>query len=405
MQQKKIKLLFVIESLTISGSEKSLITLLSNIDPDLYEIDLQLFRYGGELDKNVPNYVNLLDCLAFVQYSSESWKHNIKAVFSKNKISYFIAKLNYSLRLRFRKRGVSEISKLYWESVSHLLEKTDKEYDFAIAFAQGAPTYYVKDIIKAKRKIAWVNANMVIKNQNKKFQEKYYNDFDKIVAISEGAKNHLINILPQFSHKYLIIPNIIDFKSIPKMAELYEAPIKTNTFNILTVGRLDNRMKGMDITIEACKILKEKGIDFHWFIIGNGEFKGVMETFINKYNLNGHLNLLGAINNPYPYFKKADLYVQTSRSEGYGRTIAEARMLNLPIVTTNFDTVGLQIEHLKNGVITEINPEAVADGIIKIMNDKELYNSIVEYLKREPKENTETVKRFDAMISNLLTTN
>ncbi|NGX84735.1 glycosyltransferase [Aequorivita sp. KMM 9714] len=398
---QKIKLLFVIESLTLAGSEKSLIALLTNLDSELYEIDLQLFRYGGELEGFLPNYVNVLPVLPYNDFVSRPFIQNFKSLNFK----FIKAKLTYSLGLRKRTRNHSEIAKLYWESVQNTFSIQSKKYDVAIAFAQGVPTFYVMDKVKATKKVTWVNANMQFTKNNIEFQRLYYSKYDYIVAISEGTKDHMINYFPDLKSNFIVISNIIDSKSIFQMARLYKPEFYHNKFNILTVGRLDEGMKGMDITIETCKVLKEHGVNFHWYIIGEGAFKSEMESFIKNNELQNDVSLLGSTDNPYPFFKVADLYVQTSRHEGYGRTIAEARMLNLPIVTTNFDTVGLQIKHKKNGIITAMNPESVADGIIDIMNDKKLYNTIQDNLKKEPKENTETIKRFDAMINNLISNN
>jgi len=96
------------------------------------------------------------------------------------------------------------------------------------------------------------------------------------------------------------------------------------------------------------------------------------------------------------------LYVQTSRHEGFGIPIAEARLLNIPVVTTRFDSVYMQMVDGKNGLVTDIDAESVADAIEKIMKDKELYNSIVRYLKTEQKENYESIEKFDKLIEQLL---
>lgn len=90
--------------------------------------------------------------------------------------------------------------------------------------------------------------------------------------------------------------------------------------------------------------------------------------------------------------------MQPSRNEGFGRTVAEARLLNIPLVCTNFDSVHQQIQQEHNGLITDLNGAAVAEGIIRLMEDKELYNKIKENLKKEEKENLESVKKFDALV-------
>ncbi|WP_417558881.1 glycosyltransferase [Mesoflavibacter zeaxanthinifaciens] len=393
----KIKLLFVIESLTLAGSEKSLIALLSNIDPALYEVDLQLLHYGGELEQFLPNYISVLPPLPYTLFARKSFAENLKSF----NINFIKAKITYSLGLRLKKGNHSEIAKLYWQSVQKSFAIQVKKYDVAIAYAQGVPTFYVMDKIKAKKKVTWVNANVQFTNSNMSFQKRYYACYDYIVPVSKINQDHFTNIFPDLSEKLWLIADIIDYANISKMANLFEPDFKKDTFNILTVARLEKGMKGLDITIETCRKLRDKEIVFHWYILGKGSFQQEIEGFIKKHKLENHLTLLGTSPNPYPYFKAADLYVQTSRSESYGISIAEARLLNTPVVTTRFDTVFMQMVDGKNGLVTDMNAQAVADAIERIMNDHVLYESIVEYLKNEEKENTETVKRFEAMINQL----
>jgi len=141
MHQKK-KLLFVIESLTLAGSEKSLIALLSNLNPALYDIDLQLFKFGNELEKFIPDYVNLLPEQEYITFASNSWKDSIKQVLSSTRSRWLVSKVVYSIKLRMRSRNHSEVAKVFWETVGGNFSTNDKQYDVAIAFAQGVPTFF-----------------------------------------------------------------------------------------------------------------------------------------------------------------------------------------------------------------------------------------------------------------------
>ena len=102
--------------------------------------------------------------------------------------------------------------------------------------------------------------------------------------------------------------------------------------------------------------------------------------------------------NPYPYLKDCTLYVQTSRFEGYGLSIAEARILNKPIVTTEFDAVYNQMIQGKNGIVVPQDSVAIADAIERLLKDKELYNAIVEFQKQEKKGNTEEIEKFYQLV-------
>lgn len=397
----KIKLLFVNDSLALAGGERSLIALLSKLDSNLYDIDLQLFRYGEELDRFIPDYVNILPPLAYTEFSKLSWK---KSILTFN-FKFLKARTNYSLKLRKGNFRNSEKAQLFWKSVGKVVAKSKKKYDVAIAYSQNSPTFYVMDKIQAKKKLAWVNVSVQYQDNNKSFQAEYYHKYDKIIPVSKDTGAHFRVEFPSLAEKLLTIEDMIDYGAILKMAELKKPSFSEDEFNILTVARLDKSQKGYDITLEACKLLKQRNLKFHWYAIGAGSYKNEMIQYIENNDLQNHFSFVGTTANPYPYFKAADLYVQTSRHEGYGLSIAEARLLNTPVVSTRFDAVYMQMVDGKNGLVVDINALAVANAIERIMNDKELYNSIVDYLQKEEKENYKSVKKFDILIEKLLKTN
>ena len=401
MKKYKKKLLFVNESLALAGGEKSLIALLSKLDPNKYEIDLQLFKYGKELDAFIPEHVNILPPLPYTQFVTKGWFKNIGTLINLSTIGFFISKLTYSINIRRGAYNHPEKSQIYWKAAANSLTVSNKKYDVAIAYAQGIPTYYVIDKTEAKRKIAWVNTNVDFPPVNKIFQKSYYKKYDVIVPVSEITKEHLNNVFPQLRSKYYTIYDMIDYAYILNMASLKTVNFNKKIFNILTVSRLNQYMKGFDITLQVCKILKERGVIFHWYVLGEGSYREKIQEFVAVNKLESFITLLGTNSNPYPYYKSADLYVQTSRKEGFGISIAEARLLNLPVVTTRFDTVFMQMVHGKNGLVVDINATAVANAIELLMKNKQLYNAIIKYQKQEQKENYESVEKFDRLINKL----
>ncbi|WP_172473158.1 glycosyltransferase, partial [Thomasclavelia cocleata] len=134
------------------------------------------------------------------------------------------------------------------------------------------------------------------------------------------------------------------------------------------------------------------------FVIGEGNQRQLLEDKIRKNKLEDIFILLGAKSNPYPYFKACDIYIQPSRFEGFGITIAEAKMFNKPIVATNFDAVRLQITNNINGLIVDLTPESIAYGIQKMINDNGYRNNIIENLKQEDVNNYEELDKFYEII-------
>ena len=123
---------------------------------------------------------------------------------------------------------------------------------------------------------------------------------------------------------------------------------------------------------------------------------------ISFYELQNNVLLLGLQTNPYPYMAQADVYVQTSRHEGFGMTISEAKILGLPIVSTNFDVIYNQIEHEKNGLIAEMKGEKIGEQILRLVRDDELRKRIRNTVLTEKNETSQTeVKKVEALIDRL----
>ena len=118
---------------------------------------------------------------------------------------------------------------------------------------------------------------------------------------------------------------------------------------ILTIGR-HVYLKGYDMAIDAAKLLKEEGINFRWYSIGEGILTSELKQKVKEYGLSENFIFLGTFTNPYPFIKECDIYCQPSRFEGFGMAIAEAKILNKPSVVTKFDVAYDQINNNKNGL-------------------------------------------------------
>lgn len=395
----KKKLLFVIDSLDVAGAEKSLVTLLGLMDFSKYEVDLHLFAHGNLLEDLVPNEVNTLEPLKYTTFTGQNLKSALLQSMTKFNFSMLLSRIRFSLDIRKEDYSNPQKARIYWETAAKVIEANKKEYDVAISYAQGIPTFYVASKVNAKKKIAWVNVSYRLEKKDQLFQMKYYDQYDQIVAVSDSAKEVLIETFPSYSDKIVILYDINNPEFISNMANLGDGYGDSfDGIRILTVGRLAHS-KGYDVALESCKQLKDEGLDFKWYVLGKGPLQNEMEQSIIQLGLQDHFILLGVKANPYPYIKNADLYVQTSRDEGFGLAIAEARMLNVPVVTTNFDAVYNQMIDGKNGLVVNRNADAVSDGIKKIIHDHELRKSIINYLQNEKKGNIEEIEKFYQLIS------
>ena len=391
-------ILFVIDSLHCAGAEKSLTTLLSLLDYSKYDVDLQLFGYGGDLEKVLPKEVNLLEPLIYTNFTEMPVKNSLIYSIKNMNVDMFISRIKYSMKIRKNDYSNAQKARVYWQSCSKCIYNSNKKYDITIAYAQGVPTFYVAEKVNAAKKFAWVNVSYKLGEKDRIFQEKYYDKYNKIVAVSDSAKEIFLQTFPKYKNNIENIYDINSYKIINKMAQngsSYDDGY--NGIRILTIGRLANQ-KGYDYALKACKILTEKNIDFKWYVLGKGPLRNEIEEYIKKNNLEDRFILLGVKPNPYPYIKDCDIYVQTSRFEGFGLAIAEARMLNKPVVTTRFDAVYNQMVHGKNGLVVDMNGKSVSDGIMELINNKDLKNNIINYLEHEKKGNEEELEKFYKLI-------
>lgn len=396
----KKKLLFVIESLVCAGAEKSLATLLNLIDYSRYDVDLQLFAYGGEFEALLPPEVNLLPPLKYFSFTYDSLISTCKHCHTADERKMLFSRLRYSLSLRTGNYTHPQKAVLFWKHTHHCFDIAKKQYDIAIAYAQGTPTFYVAECVHATKKYAWINAIYRPTARCRDYISAHYQCFDSIVCVSDAAQSTFNEVFPEYAHKSTVIYDINDGRFISRMAEMSEdvlTDMNTNALKILTVGRLAPQ-KGYDIALDACRLLNERGINFKWYVLGRGALESDIKARIAENHLEDTFILLGTRANPYPYYKQADIYVQTSRFEGFGLAIAEARMLNTPVVTTCFDAVDAQMIDGENGLVVDMSPEAVADGIERLIQDKALYEHIREYQSRERKGNEEEIKKFYQLI-------
>lgn len=385
---KKKHLLFVIDSLGVGGAEKSLLTFLSVLDYSRFDVDLQLFGYGGILEQYLPKEVKLLPPLTLtrrLQRYPFYLLYNTTLLWSRIRFSVSI-----------KKKGLrpQDITRLFWKNFSNHIDFT-KEYDVSIAYGQNLPSVYVSQRTLAKKKLAWVNGEYAPTGFNFSFYKSCYQQIDNIVTVSQSANIKLLETYPDFQPKTTVIMDMVDGRVIEQMS-MAECGIKIekDVPFLLTMARLNKPQKGYDMALETCRILKERGVNFRWYALGEGPYRSEMEQYIKEHKLEDTFILLGALPNPYPILRQCTLYVQTSRHEGFGLSIAEARILNKPVVTTEFDAVYAQMVPGENGLVVPQDPVAVADAVERLLSDADLYQHIVGYLKQEKKGNTEEIEKF-----------
>lgn len=390
------RIIFVIESMNIGGTEKALLSMISEIPKDKYDMTILMLENRGGFLGNIPNHIKVkcLDEYKVIEpVVRKSAKELVVQEITERKYMQAIRTLFYY--------GISRISgdyNVYFNNkIMNRIESLVDEYDIAVSY-QGPPShfsaYLVSKKIKAKKKIQWIHSDVSKLNLDIKTTNKLYKSFDKIFIVSTEGKNKFDEMFPQLKNKTEVFINILSENLINKQAEKKKGfSDNFDGIKILTVGRLSGE-KGQALTIPILARLKKEGYNVRWYCVGDGVLKEYYEKIIADNNVQEDYLLLGNDSNPYPYFKECDIYVQPSKFEGYCITLAEARVFNKPIVATNFVGAREQLVNNETGFIVEYNEDEVFTAIKELINNKEIKNKFINNLKNELVDTTKEMNKF-----------
>jgi glycosyltransferase involved in cell wall biosynthesis len=148
-------------------------------------------------------------------------------------------------------------------------------------------------------------------------------------------------------------------------------------FTIINVSRLDIEQKGQDILLKASAICRDKGYLFDLIFIGkespnNKKSRLVLDELVEKLELQDLVHFMGIQHDVRKYFKQSDLFVLSSRYEGFGNVVIEAMAAELPVLVSNVDGPGELVRDGQNGLLFNVGDEQdLANKIIILMDNKE----------------------------------
>ncbi|WP_026694382.1 glycosyltransferase [Peribacillus kribbensis] len=395
----KKNLLFVIPGLSAGGGEKSLVSLLNQLDFNLYNVDLFLLNHDGIFMDLIPREVNILPLPKDYKIFSMPFHKSIFKFLIHGRILLSYYRTLFSVNNK-KTKNESLKEQDNWKYLSKALSCLDKNYDVAVGFLEKTSTYFCVEKVKADKKIGWVHIDYNKLGMDPNYDIRYFNKLNHIVTVSEECANILREKFPTEQNKVRVIHNIVSPAAIKMMADENSSNVfnkKSNEIIILSIGRL-HYQKGFELAIGACKNLVELGYKIKWHVIGEGEERTKLTGLINKYNLQDHFILLGVKPNPYPYIKQADIFVMTSRFEGKSIAIDEAKILNKPIVVTNYPTARDQLQTGIDGLIVDMDPKDISKGIEKLIKEKSYREQIISALATQHLGTEDEIKKFYQII-------
>lgn len=372
----KKSILFVINSLGQGGAEKALVELLNVLNPEQYDLYLFLMVNRGELYLQLPSYVRVLhskrDPRSVLSPAGQFACIRTAARASFRRLSLFrdLPYLCRNWRDLKRRKIPLNLTQLTWKVVSDGSRRLPQEFDLAVAYLEGAATYYVADHVRAKRKAAFVHVNFSKAGYTRGLNGTCYDRFDRVYTVSDNVKADFLGVHPEQEAKTRVFHNIIN---VPRILEKAGEPGFEDGYGgkrIVTLGRLTPE-KGYELPIKALALLLKEGRDLRWYALGEGPERPKLEKLIAELGLEGRFLLMGSKENPYPYLKAADIYVHATRYEGKSVSIEEAQVLRKPIVASDIPGNREQILSGKDGLLVELAPEKLAAAIASLLDSPE----------------------------------
>ncbi|MCQ5140774.1 glycosyltransferase [Enterocloster bolteae] len=397
------KILIVSQAMELGGVERALLGLLETIDTTKYEVSLFLMRHTGELLKYIPENIELMPKIP--EYSllavpiTEVLKSRKPEILFGRTLGKLKAKA-YCKKNRFT--GFNAVEDLYSHkyTVPFMPFLNENEYDMVISFL--TPHYIVNKKVKAKKKIAWIHTDYASIEIDVKSELEMWNNFDCIVSISNQVSESFLKMFPLLKERIIVIQNIMPIRYMRCLMNEFDASEEMRsdgTVKLLSVGRFCTA-KNFDNVPEICKRLRDKGLDIRWYLIGYGVDEPLIRKKIAEYKMDKYIIVLGKKENPYPYFKQCDIYVQPSRYEGKCMSVIEAQMLHKPVVISNYATARNQLIDGYDGIIVPLPVEDFANGIEKVIRNKELQSKLVNNTMNTDYSNYNEIKKIYSIIEN-----
>ncbi|HDC4322747.1 glycosyltransferase [Aeromonas hydrophila] len=340
----KKKVLFVMKTLEGGGAEKVLVNILNHLDEAKYEITLLLLKYEGVYLSSLPSYIK------------------VKYLLGPEPTGFLRRGVIYSMK----KRWYSLVLAKPWLANALLPDY----YDVGVSFLEGDASLLLSYLNGPQKKIAWVHIDLERHHTLPREIEKVvYERMDEVVCVSEGVKQSVLNLHPVLESNISVIYNPVDTTFI---AAKGQESIKVGRgLNVLAIGRLLNSQKAFDLLLAAHHQNIAAGMDYHLTILGEGSDREVLEKYIQEHQLSDHTSLLGFQDNPYPYIAGCDLFVMSSRYEGYPVVLVEAMTLGKAIVSTACTGPQEALNDGEFGYLVPVNDvNTLAKGIKTLLEDQ-----------------------------------
>ena len=397
---KKPRIFINMHYLELGGAERALLGLLNALDTNKVDVDLFLNQHTGAFMPLIPDKINLLPEIP--AYSAI--ERPMRSILYEGHFGILIGRLIGKYRHKKYLKSIGKTrdgsaTQYAFDGVLPFLPslKHFGHYDMAISFLD--PPHIVQDKVDADIKMEWIHADWSTIDVNEKLVASRWGRNDYIVSISEHVGERFLKRFPQFKDKIIEIHNILSPSFVKDQAaqSVDFGDFNPDGITLCSVGRIAYA-KNFDNLPHIAKILKEKGLTFHWYVIGPGDLGEISKT-IQEDDVDDCVHFIGAKSNPYPWMQACDIYVQPSRYEGHSVTVREAQILGKPVIITNYPTAKSQVLDGVDGIICGMDNSSIAEAIYSLANDRNRQQLLTDYVSSHDYGNEHEVNKIYKLLN------
>jgi glycosyltransferase involved in cell wall biosynthesis len=249
------------------------------------------------------------------------------------------------------------------------------EYDAAGVLLQGTSTFFVRRFVRAGTKVHWIRSDLRGADDSGALARRIsaaHGCIDRYVCVSRVACDSLVSAIPEAGAKARIVYNILDAERMRSLgdgaADPY--PLPRSRTRVLTVCRLSDKAKALLRMVRVHEALAARGYDFDWYVVGDGPDRDKVAAAVESSRLQDRFHLLGGVQNPFPYYRHADLVAMLSNYEGLCGVVNEAKVMGKALLATEVSGIREQIEHGRNGWVVANDEASIFEGLRLLLDDE-----------------------------------
>lgn len=242
-------------------------------------------------------------------------------------------------------------------------------YDCVVSWEESLCNYLVAARMDAGRKIGYIHPDYAEAGFDAPTDRRMLKGLDAIAFVAEPSRISFCRSIPELADRTVTLPNVLGVDTIRALADSSALGVDWEAFTIVTVCRLQNVSKALDRAARVCARMKKAGLRFEWFVIGAGPDRAMLTRLIESLGIENEMRLLGPKKNPYPYMKKADLFVLQSHYEGRPLAVDEAKILGTPVFVTDYASAREQVREGHEGFVVANSEAAIFEGLSRIVRE------------------------------------